>query len=138
MADFRRLKVWERAHRVVLEVYAVSARFPAAERYGLTAQLRRTAISVPSNIAEGCGRRGDGDFGRFLAIAHGSSQEFEYQLLLARDLGFLSEADHERVAGQVFEIGRMLNGLIAKVGRRRTEGRQRGGQKNNGPHDAAR
>jgi four helix bundle protein len=115
MADYRRLKVWEIAHRNVLDVYAVTARFPAPERYGLTAQLRRAVISVPSNIAEGTGRRGDGDFKRFLAIALGSNLEFEYQLLVSRDLGFLSEADHQKIAGQVASVSRMLNALMARL-----------------------
>ena len=115
MADYRRLKVWEISHSNVLEVYAVTARFPAPERYGLTAQLRRAAISVPSNIAEGTGRRGDGDFKRFLAIALGSNLEFEYQLLVSHDLGFLSEADHNKIAGQVASVSRMLNALIARL-----------------------
>ena len=115
MPDYRRLKVWEKSHQLVLDVYAVTAKFPVVERYGLTAQLRRGAISVPSNIVEGAGRRGDGDFRRFLAIALGSCAEVEYQLLLARDLGMLQPADHERLTGQISEIGRMLSALIAKI-----------------------
>ncbi len=115
MPDYRRLKVWEKSHQLALDVYAVSTKFPVAERYGLTAQLRRGAVSVPSNIVEGTGRRGDGDFRRFLAIALGSCAEVEYQLLLSRDLGMLPEADHSRMTGQVSEIGRMLSALIARV-----------------------
>ena len=117
MPDYRRLKVWERSHQAVLDIYAATAKFPAMERFGLTAQLRRAAISVPSNIAEGTGRRGDGEFRRFLTFALGSAHELEYQLLVARDLGFLADADYQRLAGKVFEVGRMLNGLIARLDR---------------------
>ena len=85
MKDFGDLKVWHEAHKLTLAVYRASAAFPREERYGLTAQMRRSAVSVPSNIAEGCGRRG-ADFGRFMQIAMGSACELEYQLLLARDL----------------------------------------------------
>jgi four helix bundle protein len=115
MPDYRRLKVWEKAHETVLRVYAASTRFPSVERFGLTAQIRRAAVSVPSNIAEGSGRRGDGDFRRFVAFALGSSHELEYQLLLARELGYLKDADHAELSGRVVEVGRMLSALLARL-----------------------
>ena len=87
MQHFRNLLVWQKSHEMVLQVYRISRDFPREELYGLTSQLRRAAVSIPSNIAEGCSRGSDADFGRFLIIALGSSSEVEYQLLLARDLG---------------------------------------------------
>ena len=85
--DFRKLKVWRRSHRLVLEVYEATGRFPREETYGLTAQLRRCCASILANIAEGCGRSGEGELVRFMLIAMGSTSELEYHLLFARDLG---------------------------------------------------
>jgi four helix bundle protein len=115
MQDFRDLKVWGRAHHFVLELYQATMRFPDAERFGLSAQMRRAAVSVPANIAEGSVRSTDADFGRFLHMAIGSASEVDYYLLLARDLGYLSGQDYERLDGQVQEIRRMLNALISRV-----------------------
>jgi len=89
MQDYRKLKVWQKAHELALAVYEASARFPREEVYALTSQIRRAAASVPSNIVEGCGRGSNAELMRFLYIALGSANEVEYQLLLARDLGFL-------------------------------------------------
>ena len=91
MRNFHELKVWGKAHRLVLSVYQATRHFPAEERFGLTLQLRRAAASAPSNIAEGCGREGERELARFLSIAAGSLSEVEYQLLLAHDLGYLDE-----------------------------------------------
>jgi four helix bundle protein len=108
MRDFKELKVWQKAHQLVLAVYRHTTAFPADERFGLTAHLRKTALSIPSNIAEGCGRQTDRDLGRFLSIAAGSANELDYQLLLARDLGFLPEDTHRILSEQVAEVRRML------------------------------
>lgn len=89
MKNFRQLKVWQKSHQLTLKVYAVSRAFPKEELFGLTSQIRRSAMSVPSNIAEGCGRTGDVEFRRFLVIAMGSANELDYQLLLGSDLGFI-------------------------------------------------
>ena len=89
MRDFRQLNVWERAHALTLDIYRATATFPREEIYGITSQLRRCGASVAANIAEGCGRNGNGDFHRFLNIAAGSAVEVEYFLLLARDYGVL-------------------------------------------------
>ncbi len=86
MRDFHQLQVWEKSHRFALAVYQVSRAFPSSELYGLTSQIRRASLSIPSNIAEGCGRQGPPEFARFLHIAMGSASEVEYQLLFARDL----------------------------------------------------
>jgi len=112
MRDFKELKVWHKAHCFVIDVYKHSRGFPADERFGLTAHLRKSAISVPSNIAEGCGREGDRELSRFLSIAAGSASESEYQLLLARDLGYLQPDDHQVLDNQVNEIKRMLRSFI--------------------------
>ena len=89
MKDFRDLEVWRHSHRLTLDVYRESKNFPMDERFGLTSQIRRCAASIPANIAEGCGRRGDGEFHRFLPIAMGSASELDYHLLLAKDLEYL-------------------------------------------------
>ena len=86
MKDFRKLLVWEKAHQLTLSIYNVTAAFPSEETYGLTSQMRRAASSIPSNIAEGCGREGDAELSRFCTIARGSASELEYQILLSRDL----------------------------------------------------
>jgi four helix bundle protein len=110
--DFRKLKVWEKAHAVTLAVYRVRARFPADERFGLTIQLRRTATLVPMNIAEGCGRATDPEFLRCLSGAMGAANQLEYQLLLAHDLEFLPAKEHERLTTDAIEVKRMIAGLM--------------------------
>ena len=115
MQDFRQLRVWQHAHQLALDVYRATDCFPKAEQYGLTRQVRRAAASVPSNIAEGCGRGSNPDFARFLQIALGSVNEVDYQLLLSRDLGFLSPDDHERLSTSADSIRRMLIVLIRRV-----------------------
>jgi four helix bundle protein len=113
--DFKQLKVWQKAHRLVLDVYHQARAFPDDERYSLTAHLLKSATSIPSNIAEGCGRESDTELARFLSIAAGSASETEYQLFLARDLGYLSEAHHRDLDTQVNEIKRMLNTFIQRL-----------------------
>ena len=112
MRDFKELKVWHKAHALTRNVYHHTKSFPHDERFGLTAQLRRAASSVPSNIAEGCGRSGDRELARFLGIAAGSASESEYQLLLAKDLGYLPPHIHRQLDEQVNEVKRMLNAFI--------------------------
>ncbi len=111
MRDFRSLRVWQASHSMVLEVYRASAGFPRAETYGLTSQLRRAAVSVASNIAEACGRGGDLDFRRFIQVALGSASETEYQILLAKDLGYLEPARHDDIVKTVHQVKRMLSRL---------------------------
>lgn len=112
MQDFRKLKVWEKAHELTLAIYQVTAGFPRQELYGLTNQLRRAVASIPVNIAEGCGRGSQGEFVRFLQIAAGSASELEYELLLARDLRFLEEKAYQPLLAHLVEIKRMLSSLI--------------------------
>ena len=101
---FEDLKVWEKSHDLVLEVYKVTQQFPTNEKFGLTSQIRRSAVSVAANIAEGSKRQHLKEYIQMLSISHGSLSETEYYLLLARDLKYLSE-----------EIGRMLNGLMKSL-----------------------
>jgi four helix bundle protein len=115
MRDFRKLKVWQKAHRLTLAVYAATRTFPREELYGLTSQARRSSASIPTNIAEGCGRTGERELSRFLEIAGGSASELEYQLVLACDLGFLDKEAHDRLAADVREIKQMLTSFIQKL-----------------------
>ena len=112
MKDFKKLKVWQKAHRLTLDVYQASATFPREELYGLTSQIRRSCLSIPSNIAEGCGRGTDTDFARFLQISMGSSSEVEYLLILSRDLQILTSGYYETLNDDVIQVKRMLTSLI--------------------------
>lgn len=122
MQDFRQLRVWQNAHQTTLGIYRVTTFFPNDEIFGLTAQIRRCATSVASNIAEGCGRGGDKGFARFLQIALGSASELEYYLVLTYDLGLLKKVDHDRLIIEVTDTTRMLAGLIRKLTPRRRNG----------------
>jgi four helix bundle protein len=115
MKDFRRLKVWQKAHLLTLKVYEATRKFPRDELYGLTAQMRKSSSSIPTNIAEGCGRGGDTEFARFLQIAMGFASELEYQLILARDLAYLNPDEYEDLNRDVEEVKRMLAPLIGKL-----------------------
>ena len=115
MQRFTELKVWQRSHALALEIYRLSAAFPPDERYGLTSQLRRAMVSVPTNIAEGSKRKGNQEYARFLNISEGSLAEAEYLLMLARDLGYIPGAESEKAIAEVSEIARMLHGLRVKV-----------------------
>jgi four helix bundle protein len=115
MRDFRELKVWQKAHGFVLDVYRHTKVFPPDERFGLTAHLRKSVTSISSNIAEGCGRTGEKEFARFLSVAAGSASESEYQLLLARDLGYIDDEAHEHLNQLANEVKRLLNSLIQRL-----------------------
>lgn len=115
MKDFKELKVWHKAYDLALSVYEVSRGFPREEMYGLTSQLRRAAVSIGANIAEGCGRRSDGELVRFLQIARGSASEIEHHLLLARDLKFLHATAHQNIEKRLQEVQRMLTSLVSSV-----------------------
>ena len=115
MQDFHNLKVWQKAHRLVLAVYEATERFPPEERFGLTSQIRRAGVSIPANIAEGRARQGDGEFRHFLNVAYGSAAEVEYLLFLARDLGFLENGQHDAIAANVDEVKGMLSAFIRRL-----------------------
>jgi four helix bundle protein len=107
------LRVWQKSHELVLEVYRLSAGFPAHERYGLTSQVRRAAMSVPSNLAEGSKRAHGNDFARFVNIAEGSLAETEYLLRLSKDLGYLAKT--EELEDRVGKIAAMLRALRLRI-----------------------
>jgi four helix bundle protein len=115
MQDFRNLGVWQRARKLTTTIYRMTADFPESEAFGLRSQMRRASVSICGNIAEGCGRRGDSEFRRFLDIAMGSACELECEVILSWDLEFVSEAAHERVVAVVVEIKRMISGLIGSL-----------------------
>ena len=115
MQDFRNLQVWQKAHVLTLKVYKATDTFPSNEMYGLTSQLRRAVASVPTNIAEGCGKNTDPDFARFLQMSMASACEVEYQLLLSHDLEYLSSSQYSTLNDSIVEIKRMLATLIGKV-----------------------
>jgi four helix bundle protein len=115
MRDFHDLKAWSKAHQLVLAIYKVSAGFPQREIYALTSQLRRAAISVASNIAEGCGRNSEAEFARFLQIAMGSASEVQYHMLLAHDLKFLSDSEFQQLDNDITTVKRMLAALMNKL-----------------------
>jgi four helix bundle protein len=115
MKDFRDLQVWQKAHSLTLDSYRITVEFPRQETYGLVSQIRRCAVSVAANIAEGCGKRGNGEFQRFLNIAAGSASELDYHFLLARDLRFLAAEDYEKLNNGVVEVKKMLASLMRKV-----------------------
>src|SRR6187200_2615370 len=104
MQDFRNLIVWQKAHQLTLKVYAITKSFPTHEQFGLTSQLRRATSSVPTNLAEGCGKLTDLDFRRYVSIAFGSSNELEYLLLLSFDLKYVSEEDYFKLDDECKEI----------------------------------
>lgn len=115
MKNFRDLRVWEKAHALVLKSYRTTNNFPNAEMFGLTSQIRRAAVSIAANIAEGCGKRGNGEFQRYLNIATGAASELEYHFLLARDLHYLDESVYLLLNSATVELKRMLSALVRKV-----------------------
>lgn len=115
MKDFRNLQVWVKSHQLTLAVYAATRTFPQSELFGLTSQIRRSASSIPANVAEGCGRGSNADFARFLQVAMGSASELEYHLLLSHDLGLMVDDAFESLSLQTVEVKRMLAALINKI-----------------------
>ena len=115
MQDYRKLRVWQKAHQLTLDTYAISAHLKQPDAWPVKDQLFKAAISVPSNIAEGAGRGSDADFRRFLWHSLGSSNEVEYDLLLAKDLGFLPFRLHAGLSAQVEDVRRMLIRLVQSI-----------------------
>lgn len=113
ITSFTQLQVWKKAHQVVLDVYKATRSYPAQEQYGLTAQMRRAAISVPANIAEGFGRQSPKDKARMYNIANGSTEEMKYFVLLSKDLGYLPEPTP--LTSSLEEISRMLRKLTQVI-----------------------
>ncbi|MCB0227266.1 MAG: four helix bundle protein [Anaerolineae bacterium] len=115
---FQQLNAWQEAHTLVLQVYAVTKTFPSDEKFGLVSQMRRAAISIPANIAEGFKRRGITEKIRFYNISEGSLEELKYYFILGKDLGYLQNTDH--LIHQAETVGRLLHGLISSTERRKT------------------
>lgn len=108
---FKDIKVWQKSHELVLEIYKTTRNFPDSERYGLISQMRRSAASIPTNIVEGYKKGSDKDFARYLCIADGSLEETKYHLLLARDLKYLDSKKYDHLLELADEVGRMLFGF---------------------------
>ena len=115
MRDFRRLQVWGKSHELTLRIYALTSEFPRQEIYGLTSQIRRACASIPTNIAEGCGRNSSPDFARFLQIAMGSASETEYLILLAHDLKYLNVDQHAELIDMIVSVKKMLTALLRNI-----------------------
>ena len=115
MRNYQDLHVWTKAHSLTLELYRISRTFPKEEIYGVTSQLRRAAMSIGSNLAEGCGRRTSNELARFVRIAMGSASELDYDLLVCRDLGYLKNEDFTRLSKDLIEVRKMLTSFLSKV-----------------------
>lgn len=115
MKDYKKLKVWGNAHTLVRELYYATAKFPKDELFRVSSQLRRAAVSIPTNIAEGCGRGSDADFRRFLQIAFGSANETEYLILLAYDLNYFDKTMYIEFDNSIKEVKRMIAGMIKRL-----------------------
>ena len=116
LSSYRELIAWQKAIDLVTEIYSITKEFPREETYGLTSQLRRSAVSVPSNIAEGQGRATKGEFIQFLCHARGSLFELETQIVLAEKLGYITPETESQVALRITEVARILNGLLTSLG----------------------
>ena len=112
MRDVQKLSIWQKSHSLTLAVYSVTNNFPPDERYGLTSQMPRSAASMPTNIAEGCGRDSAPELKRFLLYASGSCSELQYQVILSRDLKFITQEDFDTLSSQIIEIRKMIFAFI--------------------------
>ena len=110
-----KLLVWQKSHELVLKIYEISKKLPKDEQFGLTSQIRRAAVSIPSNIVEGKARGSNKDYKRFLLMSRGSLEEVKYQMLLAKDLDYIDIEAYKSIMLIADEVGRMLNGLINKL-----------------------
>lgn len=115
MRNFRELQIWQKSHQFTLKTYRFTKNYPKEELFGLTSQMRRSSSSIPTNIAEGCGRNTNPDFKRFLIIASGSSAELEYQLILSKDLEYISEPIFNELEKELIEIRKMIHSFIKKL-----------------------
>ena len=115
MRDFRKLEIWKRSFALVKEIYKYLDAFPKEENFGLKSQMKRASISIPSNIAEGCGRSTDRDLARFIDIALGSAFELETQVLLSLELGFGNKEDIEKIIDELTQIQKMTNRYLQSI-----------------------
>ncbi len=114
-SNFTKLAVLDKAHKLVILVYRLTATFPNTEIYGLVSQIRRPAVSVSSNIVEGKSRETSNEFRRFLIIARGSLEELKYQMYLSKDLSYVNDTDYEEFSKEAEVVGRLLNGLMKSL-----------------------
>jgi four helix bundle protein len=119
MQSYRNLIVWQKAHRLVLEIYRITKDFPRSEITGMISQMRRSSTSIPTNIAEGSARKTDADYARFIYIALSSGMELDYQLYLTHDLKYISAEDFTKLSAELEEICKMLNGFAQTLERKR-------------------
>lgn len=115
MRDFRKYNIWELSHELTLDIYTISKQFPHNEGYGIVSQIRRASASIPTNIAEGCGRDSDAEFNRFLTIAMGSASETEYLLILSKDLQYINDEHFENLNSKVNIIKQKIYSLKQKL-----------------------
>ena len=115
MRNFQELSIWQRSHLLTLKIYSVTKNFPKDEMFSIISQRRRSSSSIPTNIAEGCGRNSNREMKRFLIIATGSSSELEYQLILSRDLKYLSETIYKELQNELIEIRKMIYAFIKNL-----------------------
>ncbi len=115
MRNFPQLSIWQKSHLLTLKIYSVTKVFPKDEMFGIISQMRRSSSSIPTNIAEGSGRNSNPDFKRFLVIASGSSSELEYQLILSKDLKYLSDSAFKELQNELIEIRKMIYSFIKNL-----------------------
>ncbi len=115
MRDYRKYDVWKLGHEITLNIYSITKAFPKDEEFGITSQMRRASFSIPSNIAEGCGRASDAEFKRFLIISRGSASELEYFMFLAKDLKYIDDVSYTTLYDKVNKVKRSISNLIQKI-----------------------
>lgn len=115
MRDYKKLMIWERSHALTLDIYKITKSFPKDELYGLTSQIRRAAVSIPTNMAEGSGRDSEVDFKRYLQISMGSACELEYLIFLSNCLEYISEETYEKISTEIESIKKMISSFITKI-----------------------
>jgi four helix bundle protein len=115
MHNFKELIIWQKARKLVKDVYVVVKSFPDDEKFGIISQIKRASVSIPANIAEGAGRNTDKDFGRFLDIANGSSYELETLIILSSDLEYLNKSDFEIIIDKIKEVQKMIYSFRNKI-----------------------
>lgn len=115
MRDYKKYDVWKKSHKLALEVYNVTKSLPKDEVYGITSQLRRASLSIPTNIVEGTGRNSEKEFAYFINIASGSAAEVEYLIEFSMDYGYINSKEHEELNDKVIVVRKMLSALYSKV-----------------------
>tara|TARA_R110001599_G_scaffold151792_5_gene336789 strand:+ start:22 stop:390 length:369 start_codon:yes stop_codon:yes gene_type:complete len=112
MKNFKELEIWQKGHEMAIDIFNLTKTFPSEEKYGLISQMRRSSQSVPTNIAEGCGRNSQKELLRFCSIAMGSASELEYQLILSKDIGFIKTHDYKDTNEKLLTLKKMLNAFM--------------------------